>query len=139
MGAGVGLAVQGCSADDDLPRQPISGLVRLDGSPLAHGIVHYYPRGTGAHRPAVAGGAMIRTGRFSISRELGLIPGKYTVAVFSAITTQPKRENDSVPGNATTSAPEMIPAKYNSQSILEIEIKESHVIKEMTIDIESKR
>lgn len=138
MGAAVGLAVQGCSADDDFPRQSISGLIRLDGRPLPHGIVHYYPRGGGGHRPVVVGGAMVRNGRFSIPREFGLIPGKYTVAVFSAITTERKRGNDSVPGNATTAAQEMIPAKYNSQSSLEIEIKDSHLIKEMTIDVESK-
>ena len=138
MGAAVGLAVQGCSADDDLPRQSISGLIRLDGRPLPEGIVHYYPRSSGGPRPAVVGGAMVRNGRFSIPRELGLIPGRYRVAVFSATTAQRKRENGSVPGNATTSAPEMIPAKYNSQSSLEIEIKDSHLIKEMTIDVESK-
>ena len=45
--AAVGLAIQGCSADDDLPRQSISGLIRLDGRPLPMGMVHYYPRNTG--------------------------------------------------------------------------------------------
>ena len=45
---------------------------------------------------------MIPNGRFSIPRELGLIPGKYTVAVFTGITTETKRENNQVPGNAKT-------------------------------------
>jgi hypothetical protein len=136
--AAVGLAVQGCSTDDDLPRQSISGLIRLDGRPLPLGIVHYYPRSTGGRRPSVFGGAMIRNGRFSIPREIGLIPGKYTVAVFTGVMTQTKRENNQVPGNAHTLAPEMVPAKYNSASNLEIEIKDSHGIKDMTIDIESR-
>jgi hypothetical protein len=135
--AAVGLAIQGCSVDDDLPRQSISGLIRLDGRPLPMGIVHYYPRNMGRGRPTVLGGAMITNGRFSIPRELGLTPGKYTVAVFTAVMTKTKRENNQVPGNAYTMAPEMVPAKYNSASNLEIEIKDSHVIKDMTIDIES--
>jgi hypothetical protein len=102
------------------------------------GIVHYYPRNMGRGRPTVLGGAMITNGRFSIPREVGLIPGKYTVAVFTGVMTKTKRENNQVPGNAYTMAPEMVPAKYNSASNLEIEIKDSHVIKDMTIDIESK-
>jgi hypothetical protein len=102
------------------------------------GIVHYYPRSAGGRRPSAFGGAMITNGRFSIPRELGLTPGKYTVAVFTGVMTKTKRENNQVPGNAYTMAPEMVPAKYNSASNLEIEIKDSHVIKDMTIDIESK-
>jgi hypothetical protein len=139
MCTAAGLAVQGCSVDDDLPRQAVSGLIRLDGQPLKKGIVHYYPRGSGMGvRPTVLGGAMIRNGRFSIPRELGLVPGKYTVAIFSGITSERNREINQSPGNATTAAKEMIPAKFNSQSRLEIEIKDSHFIKDMTIDVESK-
>jgi hypothetical protein len=137
--AAVGLAVQGCSTDDELPRQTVSGLIRLDGQPLANGIAHFYPRGSGRSRTTVMGGAMIRNGRFSIPRELGLIPGKYTVAVFSAITSdERRRDNDKSPGNGMTFARELIPAKYNSHSNLEIEITATHLIKYMTIDVDTK-
>jgi len=136
--AAVGLAIQGCSDDDDFQRQSVSGLIRLDGQPLPKGIVHYYPRGAGGARQLVLGGAMVRNGRFSIPRELGLVPGKYTVAVFSGVTTERNRKNDKGQGNSETEPKEVIPAKYNSQSNLEVEIKDSHIIKEMTIDVESK-
>jgi hypothetical protein len=137
LSTAVALVALGCSADDDLPRQPVSGLIRLDGKPLREGIIHYYPRGSGGVRPGVLAGAMIRNGRFSIPRELGLIPGKYAVAVFAGSPTERRGEGDKGPGNGKTVAKELIPAKYNSQSKLEIEIKDSRVIKEMTIDVES--
>ena len=39
-----GLSLPGCSgASDDLPRQPLAGRVLLDGKPLAHGTIMFYP------------------------------------------------------------------------------------------------
>jgi hypothetical protein len=138
MCAVVAPAVLGCSADDDLPRMSVSGQIRLDDKLLPKGMVQFYPRSKDGSRLAVFRGAMIRNGRFSIPRELGLVPGRYTVAVFAGITNERKFKGDKGPGDGETVAKEMIPAKYNSESNLEIEINSSHAIKEMKIDIESK-
>jgi hypothetical protein len=138
LGAAVGLTVLGCSADDELPRQSISGQIKLDDNLLPKGIVHFYPRSAVGSREAVLGGAMIRNGRFSIPRDLGLVPGKYRVAVFASITGEKRRDKDKGPGKGETAEKEMIPPKYNSESQLEFEVKDSHLIKEMTIFVESK-
>ncbi len=137
MLAGVGQGVLGCSADDALPRQSIAGQIRVDDKPLPRGMVHFYGRGNDGSRLDVSGGAMIRDGRFSIPRKFGLVPGKYTVAVFSGGTTERKRRKERGPEDEDTVPQEMIPAKFNSQSSLEIEITDAHAIKDMTIDVES--
>jgi hypothetical protein len=137
LGAAVGLSVLGCSADDELPRQSISGQIKLDDKLLPKGIVHFYPRGPVGSRPAVVGGAMIRNGRFSIPHDLGLIPGNYRVAVFASVTNDKRNDKDKGPGKGRTAEKEIIPPKYNSQSELEIEVKDSHLIKELTINVYS--
>ena len=139
MGAAVALFVQGCSAEDELPRQSISGQIKLDNKLLPTGIVHFYPRGRAGSRPTVmGGGAMIRNGRFFIARDLGLVPGKYTIAVFARVGNEKWRGDDKRPGKGTTPVEEIIPPKYNSQSQLEFEVKDSHLIKELMINVESK-
>ena len=138
LGAAVALSVQGCSVEDELPRQSISGQIKLDDKLLPTGIVHFYPRGREGSRPTVMGGAMIRNGRFFISRDLGLVPGKYTVAVFAQVTNEKWRGNHKRPGKSTWLEEEIIPPKFNSQSQLEFEVKDSHLIKDLMIDVESK-
>ena len=56
MCAAVGLAVQGCSADDELPRQSVSGLIRLDGQPLAQGNCSFLPARLGRGSSGSHGG-----------------------------------------------------------------------------------
>jgi hypothetical protein len=131
-----GLAGPGCSIDDDdMPRQSIAGVIRLDGQLLPKGIVYYYPQVATSGRQAVMGGSMIRNGRFSIPRDLGLMPGKYKVAIFSTIVGRKKKDKD--PAKAQPPEPERIPPKYNSQTQLEIEVSDAHAIKEMLIDLDS--
>ena len=74
----MGLGAAGCSGDsptDNLPRQPIAGLVLVDGRPLRKGSILFFP----AHHPVwgatVSGGSMINDGRFSIPWDKGLVPG----------------------------------------------------------------
>ena len=126
MRAAVGLAVQGCSADDDLPRQSISGLIRLDDKPLPTGIVHFYPARPEGSRPTVLGGAMIRNGRFFISRDLGLVPGKYTVADFSPKSpTKNGAETTNAQGMQVRGAGGNNSSEIQFAVNLEIEIKDS--------------
>jgi hypothetical protein len=117
-----GLGAPGCSGSgDDLPRVPVAGTVTLDEQPLADGVIQFGPA-SGAEGPSIGGGSSIRDGRFSISRESGLVPGKYKVAINAA---QPKKREEATKGPVSKGlglAQELIPAKYNSNTELTAEI-----------------
>ena len=114
-----GLSAQGCSGSgDDLPRESVSGTVTLDGRPLSTGAIRFSPSRNDLSGHAVEGGDSIKNGRFSISREVGLIPGDYRVSIFSGNTTGQRPSADAGPGRIAKAAKELIPAKYNSQSEL---------------------
>jgi hypothetical protein len=134
----VGLAAGGCSGGDDLPRQAISGLVLLDGRPLSSGIVGFYPvRQEKSRVRNIESGSVLRKGRFSIARADGLLPGTYKVAIYAAARRKERRRADTQPGNEEEVADDLIPRRYNSDTNLEIEIKDV-AIKEMRIALSSR-
>lgn len=68
----------------DKPRQAISGVVKLDGAPLVRGIVTLTPVDQPAAPPLVVYITNASTrpmGEFTISKERGLVPGRYRVEV----------------------------------------------------------
>ena len=80
-----GIALPGCSgAGDGLPRQPLAGRVLLDGQPLSHGMIMFYPEeaSTKQHETVPSGNSIVN-GWFSIPRNKGPVPGKYKIAVSS--------------------------------------------------------
>jgi hypothetical protein len=132
MLAAAGLAVGGCSGNiDDLPRQPITGTVTLDGRLLPTGLIVFTPPGSVAGGAKTSGAASITNGRFSIPRVKGLIPDKYSVAIYPGRTPA---EALSPEGRARATF--RIPAKYNTQTELEVEISAGGN-KELRIDIDS--
>ena len=68
------------------------------------------------------GGSQVKDGYFSIARDVGLVPGKYRVAVYSA--GKSNRVKGEMPGKKGAFAPETIPSKYNAKSKLVAEIKQ---------------
>src|SRR5689334_16793809 len=77
----IGLVAPGCSGSgDELPREAVSGTVKLDGQPLANGAIQFTPDSGGA----TSGGSTITDGQYSIEQENGLVPGSYKVAVNAA-------------------------------------------------------
>ena len=114
----------GCGgASDSLPRQAVSGSVTLDGKPLEAGSITFDPVDEGK-AGAVNAGALISGGSYSIPRDKGLTPGAYRVSVVAASGKKnaPTSEAPGAPprkkaGKAT------IPAKYNSRSTLQAEVK----------------
>jgi hypothetical protein len=134
--ATVGFAVGGCDGGDGLPRQAISGSVTLDGQPLPHGVISIYPPVRAVHGEMVVGGAIIENGHFSVPRALGLVPGKYKVAVHSAAAPREHHRTEEVPGNDDVVPKDSVPTRFNSKTILEIELSD-HAIKEMKIDLSS--
>ena len=126
------LPTAGCWDEGGL-RQPVSGYVKLNGKPLANGVIIFYPvKGIGPDT-VVSGGAMVNDGYFSIPRGVGLIPGQYFVAIRAAETRR-KRSNQSDDDEPV--ARDAIPARFNSETELRIEIKD-RAIKEVTFHLVS--
>jgi hypothetical protein len=133
-----GILLPGCSgATDDLPRQPVAGRVFVGGRPIAHGTIMFYPEevSTKQHE-RVASGDSIVDGWFSIARNKGLVPGKYSISISSE--KQEKRqeriEREASPGKPHPHAEETIPLRFNGKTELEVEIKEGG-IKELKIEL----
>lgn len=106
-------ALVGCGGSPDgLPRRPVDGMVIFDGVPLVLGEIQF--ESEPGQTPAIHQGGVIQRGLFAFSRDEGLVPGRYRVLINS---TQAK----------TPGAPpeEIIPARYNTQTTLEAEIKDS--------------
>jgi hypothetical protein len=107
----------GCGSGNELGRVPVSGLVLVDGQPLAAGTIEFSPQSATGQ----SSGAVIHVGKFSIPLAQGLPPGKYTVRVYSPASGAPLE--DGPPGPLGPSAvKDGIPAKYNaeSQEVLEV-------------------
>ena len=119
----VGLLGSGCGEGDELPREAVSGTVNLDGKPLEKGTIQFTPVGQGSQGAAVQGGGMIESGKYSIPRDRGLVPGEYQVAIFSGGAGRPAvGKNGPVTGGPAPTK-ETIPPKYNAQSKLKAEVK----------------
>jgi hypothetical protein len=119
------VACAGCSsAGDGLPRQPIDGTVTLDGQPLATGFITFTPA---AGQPTQSGG-IITGGRFSVPRDQGPVPGKYSISINSAsaeVTLPPEEVKTGLPGHVPPNRTrDPIPDKYNAKTTLTAEVKE---------------
>jgi hypothetical protein len=133
-----GLAVSGCSApDDDVPRQPVAGTVLVDGLRLTYGLIIFYPQRAPTRADgAIPSEATIENGSFSLPRRFGLAPGKYKIWIQSERRRQERIEREASPETRIGVAKGKIPAKFNSESVLEVEVKEGG-IKDLKIEIGS--
>jgi hypothetical protein len=114
----------GCrGTDDGLPREAISGNVTLDGKPLADRYITF----TLAVGQGTQSGGMVKTGRFSVPRDQGPVPGKYAVSINSGAggaTVSPEDAKSGMPGLVTPGkVPDPIPARYNSGTMLTADVK----------------
>ena len=108
----------GCG--DGSGRVPISGTVTLDGQPLAKGLIQLEPEADEEAGSAI--GAVIQRGMFTVPQHEGPFPGHYLVRIYanSGVQASP------APGQSERSPRPMIdliPDRYNGQSILNIEIE----------------
>ncbi len=118
----ISMAHFGCGGGDGLDRQPVSGSVSLDGAPLKEGQIQFFPASNSAE--AIATGGTITDGKYSIPKAEGPIPGTYTVQITASGGEQAKPEgNDGMPGTGPKHDKELIPARYNAQSMLKAEVK----------------
>ena len=125
------LGLSGCSQQEKVARQRIEGRVLLDGAPLDHGSVRFEPEGA---KVGISAGAVVDQGRLVINVEKGLPTGKYKVAISSPEggSTEPK-----MPDPNTPPPRERIPAKYNTQTELAIDV-DGAMVNEIVFEITSK-
>jgi len=116
-------ALAGCGPGNPLGREPVSGRVTLDGTPLEFGNISFDPvTPTGG----VRSGALITGGEYSIDTVKGLPPGKYKVRIFAAEANPPDMQ---APDGGELPAPaaelpgqSLIPPEYNVQSDIVCEV-----------------
>jgi hypothetical protein len=132
--AGLGLAAAGCFGSGSEPsRQPIAGIVLLDGRPLDTGTISFFPAGRAILGSPVVAADVIRNGRFALSRERGLARGKYRIFISSPRAgAAPKSDSET----AEALDRELIPLRFNRETELEVEVKDG--MKEVRIAIASR-
>jgi len=109
----------GCGQGDASGRQAISGTVTFQGKPLDQGTIQIISLDPG--KQAISGG-MIKDGKFSVTADKGLLPGKYRVRI-SSPDTGSAGAAPAMPGDPAPVAKERIPPEYSGpESKLEIEI-----------------
>lgn len=104
----------GCGGDG---RKGVSGDVTLDGEPVNGGSIVFLPSGGEGSK----GAAEIIDGKYSIPPAQGLAPGTYRVEInWSKPTGKQIPSGD--PGMMMDERQEAVPARYNSNSTLTVEI-----------------
>lgn len=121
----------GCSQQERVSRQRIEGKVLLDGAPLDHGSVRFEPEGATI---GISAGAVVNQGRFVINVDKGLPTGKYKVAISSPEGGPTEAK---MPDPNTPPPRERIPAKYNLQTELSVDV-DGEMVNEIVFELTSK-
>jgi hypothetical protein len=116
------LAALGCgAAEDPHGRRPLTGTVKFQGAPVDGGSIRFMA----LQQDGLSAGALIRQGKYEVPREQGLPAGTYRVAI-SAL--EPTPTPTGAPGeNPAPPAKERLPAEYNTDTMLRVEIKADQV------------
>jgi len=124
----------GCGSNNPLGRKAVSGVVKLDGSPLDRGEIEFHP----LEPKGVQSGGTISAGKYAIPTLQGTTPGKYRVVIYDTYDTPPLPPGH-MPGDNLPPAPKSkIPADWNSKSKHEIEVKKEGPFK-FDFDIAAKK
>ena len=118
----VAVVATGCGRRDYTGerRFPLSGKITVDGQPLEHGLICFYPKGNGQ----VSGGPITK-GAYSIPEEKGANAGPYKVEIHWTKPTG-KRVRDPYGEEIMDEYKEGLPDKYHKNS-------------ELTADVSAKR
>lgn len=109
-------ATVGCSSGPDL--EPVSGTVTLGGKNLDKGTITFL---SAAGAPV---STEIKDGAFALPKEKGLAPGKYKVSIDSPDGKTPEADPNAPPGpGGNFTSKNRIPADFNTQSKVEVEVK----------------
>jgi hypothetical protein len=111
------LFASGCG-DDGYDLAPVSGVVTLDGKPLAGGVIQFQPVGGEEQNPGPgSAGVLDSEGRFQLQtqqspRSEGAVIGTHQVRIYSRIAEQLASDVD------TSTEPERVPPRYNYRTEL---------------------
>jgi len=134
------LLLTGCyGSGDGLPRQPVAGTVLVDGRRLEYGSIMFYPEDSIKRDDRAVTGDVIVNGRFSIPRERGPSVGLHKIVVDIETKKRQKSRTELDPGPETAQpvVAEHLPPRFNTQTELEVEIKEGG-IKNLKLELASK-
>jgi hypothetical protein len=117
---GLMLCCCGCGRSDGLQRAAVGGKVTLDGVDVSEGTIAFYPSG-GSKGPAVGG--IIQDGQYAIAEEKGPAIGHARVEIHASKKTGRKMQMPMAgPGVMIDEIIEIIPKRYNTQSVLVAEL-----------------
>jgi hypothetical protein len=111
----------GCGAgSDNLPREALTGLVTIDGQPLARGTIQFAPT---SDKLPTTGTSGIVEGKYFIARSEGLVPGEYKVAIISLTEVAESKSLHGLPGKPAPPPKNLISKQFNRESSLTREVK----------------
>ena len=113
------LFLTGC--DNHGGKKGVSGSITLHGQPLDKATINFLEMPDGKK---IVVGALISNGNYSIPAAQGLMPGSYRVQI-SAIEEFPITPDELAKGKTAPPAKERVPAKYNTASQENVEVKAS--------------
>lgn len=121
-GLSIAVLANGCGSQSGLERPAVSGAVLLDGKPIESGTISFVPA-PGSKGPAAGG--IIKTGKYSIADGNGAAVGTARVEIHSSKMTGKmiKVGSPMPPGTMIEETVEAVPAKYNTDSTLTVDIK----------------
>lgn len=115
------LFASGCG-DEGYDLAPVSGVVTLDGKPLAGGVIQYQPLGGESMSPGPgSAGVLDSEGRYQLQtqtspRRDGAVIGTHQVRIYSRNAEAPATDVD------TNTTPELVPPKYNYRTEISIDV-----------------
>ena len=111
---GVISTVVSIGCDSGSGRCAVNGSITLGGKPVGPGSIQFAPLGD---NQASASGAPVIDGKYFVSRDGGLLPGKYIVRIYWP------EKNTMGQGRGVPVPKERIPMKYNINSELTVEVQ----------------
>lgn len=111
LAAVVGLGLSGCGGP---VRRAVTGHVMLDGQPLDEAVILFVPLDAGGRKT----GGRIETGRYALSKDVGLLPGRYRVEVADDPPIDPAMRPDRVKPRPRR----QLPVAYSVASPLTVEV-----------------
>lgn len=120
MAVVAGVFLAGCG-EKGLDRYEVTGVITFQGKPLDRGNIQFIPADPSLPTQAGTG---ISAGNYTIPQAQGLVPGKYLVSISSADGETPVEGSNALPGpSGNFASKDRIPAEFNTNSKLEVEVK----------------
>lgn len=106
-------AIVGCGGDG-IERVGVSGTVSYQGQPVQDGLISFEPQG-----PGTPAGATIKGGKYDATGNGAVPVGKYRVRISSTVEDTKNWVKDAMP---VAPRKELLPAKYNRDTELTLEV-----------------